>query len=123
LPVGTVNSILRIMTDFVLKRWQLEPFAGDQAPPHIHDASDEAFCVISGNLEVLVGDERRLLHQGDYVEIPAGTVHTFATVGDESVTMLAVMTTEINDLITTLHQATTEDERSSAWATFRSRLA
>jgi quercetin dioxygenase-like cupin family protein len=107
----------------VLKRWHLDPHPGDQAPPHIHDASDEAFCVLSGTLEVLVGKERRLLTQGEYVEIPAGTVHTFATVGSEPVTMLAVMTPEIDNLITALHQATGESQRLSIWETFRSRLA
>jgi quercetin dioxygenase-like cupin family protein len=114
---------VRNVTDFVLKRWHLDPYPGDQAPPHIHDASDEAFCVISGDLEVLVGDERRVLHQGDFIEIPAGTVHTFATFGDEPVTMVAVMTTEIDDLVTALHQGTSDVERSSIWTTFRSRLA
>jgi mannose-6-phosphate isomerase-like protein (cupin superfamily) len=114
---------VRNVTDFVLKRWHLDPYPGDQAPPNIHDASDEAFCVISGDLEVLVGDERRVLHQGDFIEIPAGTVHTFATFGDEPVTMVAVMTTEIDDLVTALHQGTSEVQRSSIWTTFRSRLA
>jgi quercetin dioxygenase-like cupin family protein len=111
------------VTDFVIKRWHLDPFPGDQAPPHVHDASDEAFCVLAGTLEVLVGDERRRLRQGEYVEIPAGTVHTFATVGDEPVTMLAVMTVEVDDLVTALHAATNETERSTAWVRFRSRLA
>jgi quercetin dioxygenase-like cupin family protein len=111
------------VTDFVLKRWYLEPYPGDQAPPHVHEASDEAFCVLAGTLEVLIGDERRHFRQGEYVEIPAGTVHTFATVGDEPVTMLAVMTVEIDDLVTALHAAKDENERSAAWGTFRSRLA
>ncbi|MGP8008930.1 MAG: cupin domain-containing protein [Acidimicrobiales bacterium] len=111
------------MSDFVLKRWQLDPYQGDQAPPHIHDASDEAFCVLAGTLEVLVGAERRILHQGDYVEIPAGTVHTFATVGDESVTVLAVMTEEIENLVSNLHWTMDEDERATVWETFHSRLA
>jgi quercetin dioxygenase-like cupin family protein len=111
------------VTDFVLKRWHLEPFPGDQAPAHVHESSDEAFCVLAGTLEVLVGDERRQFRQGEYVEIPAGTVHTFATVGDEPVTMLAVMTVEIDALVTALHAAKDVSERSSAWGTFHSRLA
>ena len=117
------TCILRVVNDFVLKRWQLDPYPGDQAPPHIHDTSDEAFCVLSGTLEVLVGDKRRHVHLGEYVEIPAGTVHTFATVGNESVTMLAVMTVEVDNLITALHSATGESEHSSVWEQFRSRLA
>jgi quercetin dioxygenase-like cupin family protein len=121
--MGPPRCNLKLVTDFVIKQWQLEPYPGDQAPPHVHDASDEAFCVLAGTLEVLVGDERRHLHQGEFVEIPAGTVHTFATVGSEPVTMIAVMTVEIDGLVTALHAAESEQERSSAWGTFRSRLA
>jgi mannose-6-phosphate isomerase-like protein (cupin superfamily) len=40
------------MSDFVVRRWDLEPFDGAQAPPHVHFASDEAFCVVSGQLSV-----------------------------------------------------------------------
>jgi mannose-6-phosphate isomerase-like protein (cupin superfamily) len=49
------------MADFVVERWDLDPFPGDQAPPHVHHASDEAFGVVSGRLEVLVGEERKIL--------------------------------------------------------------
>lgn len=31
------------MADFVLREWNLAPYPGDQAPPHIHHRSDEAF--------------------------------------------------------------------------------
>ncbi|HLL66212.1 MAG TPA: cupin domain-containing protein [Micromonosporaceae bacterium] len=57
------------MTDFVIRRWDLEHYPGDQAPPHVHHRSDEAFCVLRGRLEVLVGDTRRVLDQGDFVTV------------------------------------------------------
>ena len=47
------------MGDFVIRRWELEPCPGDQAPPHVHHRSDEAFCVVEGLLDVRLGDERR----------------------------------------------------------------
>jgi hypothetical protein len=52
------------VADFVLREWNLAPNPGDQAPPHIHHQSDEAFIVLGGQLEVLMGDERRVLHSG-----------------------------------------------------------
>ena len=108
------------MGDFVIRRWDLDPYPGDQAPPHVHHASDEAFCVLDGRLEVLVGEERRVLGAGEHVLVPAGSVHTFATVGDEPVSVLAVMTEEVDALVTALHAAGTPGERDEAWARFRS---
>ena len=108
------------MGDFVIQRWDLDPYPGDQAPPHVHHASDEGFCVLAGRLEVLVGDERRVLGPGEHVVVPAGTTHTFATVDDAPVSVLAVMTEEVDALVTALHQVATDEERDAVWARFRS---
>jgi len=108
------------MGDFVIQRWDLDPYPGDMAPPHVHHASDEGFCVLDGRLEVLVGRERRVLGPGEHVVVPAGTTHTFATVGDAPVSVLAVMTEEIDALVAALHQVSTPAERDAVWARFRS---
>jgi quercetin dioxygenase-like cupin family protein len=108
------------MADFVVKRWDLDPYPGDMAPPHVHHGSDEGFCVLAGRLEVLIGDERRRLGPGEHVVVPAGTTHIFATVGDEPVSMFAVMTEEVDALVTALHQVSTDEERAEVWARFRS---
>jgi quercetin dioxygenase-like cupin family protein len=108
------------MGDFVIRRWDLDPYPGDMAPPHVHHASDEAFCVLDGRLEVLVGVERRALGPGEHVIVPAGTTHTFATIGDAPVSVLAVMTEEIDALVAALHQVSTPAERDAVWARFRS---
>lgn len=108
------------MTDFVIRRWDLEPYPGDQAPPHVHRRSDEAFCVLEGQLEVLVGDTRHLLGPGDYLTVPAGTTHTFATVGTTGVRVLVVMTPEVDELIAALHGAATDEERAGVWAKYNS---
>jgi|SRR3954447_14798468 mannose-6-phosphate isomerase-like protein (cupin superfamily) len=110
------------MGDFVIKRWELEPYPGDQAPPHVHHHSDEAFCVVTGRLQVLVGDERQTLEAGEHMVIEAGTTHTFATVGDEGATVFAVMTPEVDALVDALHSAPTPAERDAAWARHRSAM-
>jgi quercetin dioxygenase-like cupin family protein len=91
------------VADFVVRRWDLTPYPGDMAPPHIHHKGDEAFCVIEGALEVLVGDKRERLGPGDYLVVPAGTVHTFATVDDQPARVLVVMTPQIDALVQALH--------------------
>ena len=104
----------------MIQRWDLDPYPGDMAPPHVHHASDEAFCVLEGRLEVLVGSERRVLGPGEHLVVPAGTTHTFATVGDDPVSVLAVMTEEVDALVTALHRVSSTAERAAVWARFRS---
>jgi uncharacterized cupin superfamily protein len=110
------------VNDFVLRRWDLEPYPGDQAPPHVHHRSDEAFCVLRGRLEVLVGDTRRVLEQGEYLTVAAGTTHTFATVDAAGAQMLVVMTREVDELIQALHTASTDEERVNVWARYNSEV-
>jgi quercetin dioxygenase-like cupin family protein len=49
---------------------------GAGPPPHSHPW-DEAYFVIEGQIDVLTGDRTTTLSAGDFVHIPAGTVHGF----------------------------------------------
>lgn len=109
--------------DFVLRRWELAHYPGDQALPHVHRRSSEAFVVLSGRLEVLVGDERRVLEAGDHVTIPPGTVHTFATIDPSGAAVIAVMTPEVDELVADLHKPMTDAERADLWERHHSALA
>jgi quercetin dioxygenase-like cupin family protein len=91
------------MPDFVIRRWDLQPYQGDQAPRHVHWSGDEAFCVVDGQLEVVLDDERRVLGAGDIAVVPAGTPHTFATHGDRVVRVIAVMSPQVDALVEALH--------------------
>ncbi|MBM2615972.1 cupin domain-containing protein [Actinoplanes sp. LDG1-06] len=108
------------MADFVVRKWELAHYPGDQAPPHVHHRGDEAFCVLRGRLEVLVGDDRRILEAGDHVTVPAGTAHTFATVDPDGVDMLAIMTPEVDELVGALHAAANDEERAAVWERYHS---
>lgn len=110
------------MNDFVIRRWDLDPYPEDQAPPHVHHGSDEAFCVVRGQLEVLVGDRRQTLGPGDHLVVPAGTTHTFRVVGDTGAQVFAVMTPEIDALVAELHAAATDEDRALVWARYRSEV-
>jgi uncharacterized cupin superfamily protein len=110
------------VADFVIKQWDLAPYPGDQAPPHIHHGSDEAFYVVEGRLEVLVGTERRMLDAGEFVTVSAGTAHTFANRGPQTTRILVVMTPEVDELIAALHSGLDPDEQRQVWARYRSSL-
>jgi quercetin dioxygenase-like cupin family protein len=71
---------------------------------------------------VLVGDTRRVLEQGDYVTVTAGTAHTFATVDAAGAQVLVVMTPEVDQLVEALHATSTEEERANVWAHFNSEV-
>ncbi|MCK8602620.1 cupin domain-containing protein [Desulfoferrobacter suflitae] len=51
---------------------------GDGPPPHIHAAEEEAFYVLEGELNVLVGERTVTATAGAFVLVPRGTVHTFS---------------------------------------------
>lgn len=56
-------------------------------PPHSH-AWDEAYYLISGEVEFEIAGEPRLVRAGDFVYAPGGTVHAFRGASDEPARML-----------------------------------
>ena len=61
---------------------------GGGPPPHVHSREDETFYVVSGSLEILLGDRTHLAKAGDFVYIPRGTVHRFKNVGSGAAVQL-----------------------------------
>jgi uncharacterized cupin superfamily protein len=108
------------VADFVIREWDLAPYPGDQAPPHVHHTSDEAFYVLDGELEVLEGSKRRVLTAGELAFIPAGAVHTFANRGPAATRVLAVMTPEIDALISALHSGERDGSGETVWTRYNS---
>ena len=52
-------------------------FAGP--PAQIHNNSEEAFYVLEGELTLHLGDQKIKGVPGSFIQVPRGTVHTFAT--------------------------------------------
>ena len=57
-------------------------------PPHVHSREDESFYVVSGTLEILLGDQTYQAKRGDFVYVPRGTVHRFKNVGSDTAVQL-----------------------------------
>lgn len=102
-----------------MQRWDLEPAPWPQAPLHVHHRGDEGFVVLNGQLDVTLDREVRRLGEGEFVIVPAGTAHTFATVDDLPVSLLVTMTPQIDELVRELHRAS-DEERPSVWARYDS---
>ncbi|MFJ8311339.1 MULTISPECIES: cupin domain-containing protein [unclassified Streptomyces] len=62
------------------------------APAHFHAKATELFFVISGSLQVLVGDEVTVLNAGDFLAVPPHTPHAFAAAPGAEADVLFVFT-------------------------------
>jgi quercetin dioxygenase-like cupin family protein len=62
--------------------------AGGGPPAHVHSREDESFYIVSGRLEILLGDKTYQAKRGDFVYIPRGTVHSFKNVGGDTAVQL-----------------------------------
>ena len=53
---------------------------GREGPPaHTHEAEDDAFFVLEGELVFVLGDDEVTAPQGTFVLVPPGVLHTFST--------------------------------------------
>jgi quercetin dioxygenase-like cupin family protein len=62
--------------------------AGQPGPMHLH-AGDEVLRIVSGELIVRVGDQRRTCRVGDLVVIPPNTLHGFRVVSETVMEVVA----------------------------------
>ena len=67
---------------------------GTGAPTHLH-AVEEVLCVLAGDAEIWVGDERRRFGAGSSVIVPAGARHCFTNVGTGTLHVLATLAAPI----------------------------
>ncbi len=65
---------------------------GEGPPPHVHHREDEAFYVIEGEYEFLVGGEPLRAETGSLLYVPKGTLHTHTNVGEGAGRMLVTQT-------------------------------
>ena len=60
------------------------------APPHVHHSYDEAWFIIEGTVEFMLGDRRERLEAGGFAFAPRGVVHSFANPGPAEARMLVI---------------------------------
>jgi mannose-6-phosphate isomerase-like protein (cupin superfamily) len=59
-------------------------------PPHVHHREQESFYVLDGVLEIRMGETVVQAGMGDFVHIPAGTVHCFRNTGNSTARLLLI---------------------------------
>jgi quercetin dioxygenase-like cupin family protein len=67
---------------------EFEVAPGTEAKPHLHRRQSDAFYVLEGELEFLVGEETVQAGPGSFVLLPPGVVHGFRNVSGKRVRAL-----------------------------------
>lgn len=88
------------------------------APAHFHTRAWELFFVLGGSLQVLLGEEVTVLHQGDFLAVPPGTPHAFRAAPGSGADVLCVFTPGMDrfDYLRLLGQVTRGEEPPSRLA-------
>lgn len=99
--MGDYQNMKLVGTDtngqFTLIEQNNEPGFG--IPPHVHENEDEVFQVLSGQLEMTIGDKMTTMNAGDIIFCPRGTPHSFKVVGEEKAhVMLSVFPSGIESM-------------------------
>lgn len=84
-----INSYAELGKDLILVIMEIAAGAEDSGHSH---PFDQCGVVLSGSIEMFVGEEKRLLHTHDSYFLPAGVIHGWKT-SDNSATLLDVTPT------------------------------
>jgi quercetin dioxygenase-like cupin family protein len=56
-------------------------FDGQTCPYHQHNIKHETFFVVKGSIRMKVGNDERVMHEGDLLAMPPGSGHSFTGIG------------------------------------------
>lgn len=84
---GTMTAVFKAdenetANKYSISEWWLEPNS-DGPGAHQHEDHDEVFYGIGGTTAILVGDKWFEISKGDFLRIPAKTIHDFANKTNE----------------------------------------
>ncbi|MCG3125396.1 MAG: hypothetical protein CHACPFDD_00215 [Phycisphaerae bacterium] len=75
---------------------------GAGIPPHVHTREDEVFSVLSGALEMSIGERRHIVPAGTTVVAPRDVPHSFRAAGEEARVHVAIYPAGIESMFTEL---------------------
>ncbi len=70
----------------------IEPGGGTGEEPYTHDSDEEVVVVLTGVLDLWVGDEHYVLREGDAITFPSRLPHWNANQGDDPVQVIFCLT-------------------------------
>lgn len=91
---GVLKQILFRRDDLDAGRIQMINWStllpGKSFKSHYHEAMDEVFIILDGEVEITVGEEKETLGKGDAVVIPEDTIHVMKNLTDRDVCYIAI---------------------------------
>ena len=91
-PALSPPSVIALKTGGAMGMFEVVTPPGDGPPRHIHHAEDEAFIVLTGELEVWMNGETSFAGPGQTVFIPRGAEHAFRNCGAAPSRHIAIVT-------------------------------
>ena len=71
--------------------WDVVTAPGKAPRPHHHHGQDEDFYALEGVARFVSGEETVTVRPGDFVRVPADTVHSYTVTSEEPCRMLIVL--------------------------------
>ena len=90
------------------------PPSGGGPPTHHHTSYDEAFYMLSGEMEFRVDGETARVPTGSMAWVPRGATHSFRNPSKEPARMLIVTTPDAIDLITRMPEGLRDPDAMQA---------
>jgi mannose-6-phosphate isomerase-like protein (cupin superfamily) len=75
---------------------------------------EEVLTVLSGTVEIWLGDERAVLTSGESIIVPAGTEHGFRNAGNGRLHMLAILSAPYFEAVRSPHGDGTSHWKSTS---------
>jgi len=88
--VGNVEFLARTADTPRFNFSIIEIVAGRELEAHVHDAEDDAFYILEGELTFILTDGEVKAGPGAFVLVPPGAEHAFRNDGDSPVRMLNI---------------------------------
>jgi quercetin dioxygenase-like cupin family protein len=64
----------------ILTNYEVDPHGGPH--PHLHSREDEAFYILEGHFDIMLGDQMTEAGPGDFIFAPRGAAHWWSNCGD-----------------------------------------
>lgn len=90
-PVKLLLSHGESAGDVTVYEFDVPPHSAG-SPPHTHTLEDEYFYIVSGELNVMLGEELLVLKEGDFASLSRGHTHMFWNGGDAPVKLIMTTT-------------------------------
>jgi mannose-6-phosphate isomerase-like protein (cupin superfamily) len=88
--VGNVEFLARTADTPRFNFAIIEIVAGRELDEHVHDAEDDAFYIVQGEMTFTFGDQEIAAPPGTFVLVPPGVAHGFRNDGAAPVRMLNI---------------------------------